>query len=163
AGGPGGIPGAAPGNGAPADDGTSRNGGADGGMGRPGGMGGGPSGGVMGASEPGDALIALLTDNADAYTWAAATVSANGAAGYQLATEEPVMPIGGFNGSDPSPTLEQFRQYVESGQIHYFLGGSGGGPGGRTGTGADITRWVQEHFTAQEVDGVTVYDLTAPK
>jgi len=169
AGGPGGIPGAAPGNGAPAGDGTSRNGatspdgGADGGMGRPGGMGGGPGGGVMGASEPGDALIALLTDNADAYTWAAATVSANGAAGYQLATEEPVMPIGGFNGSDPSPTLEQFRQYVESGQIHYFLGGSGGGPGGRTGTGADITRWVQEHFTAQEVDGVTVYDLTAPK
>ena len=158
AGGPGGVPGAATDDGGPAGGGTSDDGGANGALGRPGGP-----GGVMGVSEPGDALVALLTDNADAYTWAAATVSANSAAGYQLAVEEPVMAIGGFNGSDPSPTLEQFRQYAESGQIHYFLGGSGGGPGGRTGTGADITQWVREHFTAQEVDGVTVYDLTAPK
>ncbi|WP_280434191.1 glycosyltransferase family 39 protein [Nocardia carnea] len=141
----------------PGDDGTPA-----GRLGRPGGMGGGP-GGVMGASEPSDALVALLTDNADSYTWVAATVSANSAAGYQLTTGKPVMPIGGFNGSDPSPTLEQFRQYVESGRIHYFLGGSGGGPGGRAGTSAEITQWVQEHFTAREVDGVTVYDLTAPK
>lgn len=132
------------------------------GMGGPGGMA-GPVGGVMGASKPGDALVALLTEDADDYTWAAATVASNSAAGYQLATEKPVMPIGGFNGSDPSPTLEQFRHYVESGQIHYFLGSSRGGPGGRSGTGAEITQWVQEHFTAQEVDGVTVYDLTAPK
>lgn len=142
---------------------TATGGRADGGMGRPGGMGGGPGGGVLSASKPSDALIALLTAGADAYTWAGATVSANSAAGYQLATELPVMPIGGFNGSDPSPTLEQFQQYVESGQIHYFLGGSGGGPGGRAGTSSEITQWVQEHFTAQEVDGVTVYDLTAPE
>ncbi|MEU1984992.1 glycosyltransferase family 39 protein [Nocardia sp. NPDC019395] len=139
---------------------TGAGGRADGGMGRPGG---GPGGGVMSASAPGDALVALLEENADAYTWAGATVSANSAAGYQLATELPVMPIGGFNGSDPSPTLEQFQQYVDSGQIHYFLGGSGGGPGGRSGTGSEITQWVQEHFTATEVDDVTVYDLTTPK
>ncbi|MBF6352521.1 glycosyltransferase family 39 protein [Nocardia flavorosea] len=157
-GGPGGATGVAPGNSRTADDG-----GPGDGMGPPGGMGGGPGGGVMGASEPSDALVALLTENADAYTWAAATVASNSAVGYQLATAEPIMPIGGFNGSDPSPTLEQFRQYVESGQIHYFLGGNGGGPGGRSGTGSEITQWVQEHFTAQEVDGVTVYDLTAPK
>ena len=29
-----------------------------------------------------------------------------------------MMPIGGFNGSDPSPTLEQFQQYVAEGKIH---------------------------------------------
>ena len=39
------------------------------------------------------------------------------------------MPIGGFNGSDPSPTLEQFQQYVANGEIHYYIAG---GLAGRT-------------------------------
>lgn len=38
----------------------------------------------------------------------------------------PVMPIGGFNGSDPSPTLTQFKAYVAAGKIHYFIGGTTG-------------------------------------
>ncbi|WP_328389018.1 glycosyltransferase family 39 protein [Nocardia sp. NBC_00416] len=161
-GGPGGMPstdGAA--NGMPdgGDGGTTGiDGGRDGGNRR-----GGPGGGFLNASTPSAALVALLQDNGDAYTWAAATVSSNGAAGYQLATELPIMPIGGFNGSDPSPTLAQFQQYVASGQIHYFLGGSGGGPGGRQATTAAISQWVLDNFTAKEVDGVTLYDLTAPK
>ena len=37
------------------------------------------------------------------YTWAAAAVGSNEAAGYQLASGEPVMAIGGFNGTDPAP------------------------------------------------------------
>ena len=55
--------------------------------------------------------------------WAAAVVGSNNAAGYQLATELPVMAVGGFNGTDPAPTLEQFQQYVADGKIHYFIGG----------------------------------------
>ena len=51
---------------------------------------------------------ALLAD-ADEFTWVAAAVGANSAAGYQLATERPVMAIGGFNGSDPAPTLAEFQ------------------------------------------------------
>ncbi|WP_280234385.1 glycosyltransferase family 39 protein [Nocardia cyriacigeorgica] len=125
-----------------------------------GGMG-GPGGGVMGASEPGDELVALLEENGASYTWVAATVSSNSAAGYQLATELPVMPIGGFNGSDPAPTLEQFQQYVAEGRIHYFLGGNRGGPNAADAEGSRITAWVEANFTATEVDGVTVYDLTA--
>lgn len=169
-GGPGGMPGtsdAMPGSGpggmpAMMDDGAPQGaGGADGG--RDGNRRGGPGGGLLNASSPGDALVALLKDDADAYTWAAAAISANGAAGYQLATELPIMPIGGFNGSDPSPTLEQFQQYVASGQVHYFIGGGGFGPGGRPGTTSAISQWVTGNFTAKEVDGVTLYDLTAPK
>lgn len=126
-----------------------------------GGMRGGPAGGVMGASEPGAELVALLEQNGATYTWVAATVSSNSAAGYQLATELPVMPIGGFNGTDPSPTLEQFQQYVAEGKIHYFLGGNRGGPGSGDSDSARIAAWVQENFTAAVVDGVTVYDLTS--
>ena len=47
------------------------------------------------------------------------TVGSNAAAGYQLATQESVMPIGGFNGSDPSPTLAQFQSLVKQGKVRY--------------------------------------------
>ena len=107
----------------------------------------------------------LLQSNAGRYTWAAATVSANSAAGYQLSSGEPVMAIGGFNGTDPAPTLAQFEKYVAEGKIHYFIaGGRGGGPGGAGGSSDDasqITSWVESHYTAETVGGVTVYDLAS--
>src|SRR6185369_17965702 len=65
---------------------------------------GGP-GGLLNAGTPSAEMIAALRQDAGAYTWAAATIGANNAAGYQLASGEAIMPIGGFNGSDPSPTL----------------------------------------------------------
>ena len=52
----------------------------------------------------------------------AATVGSNNAAGYQLASGAAVMAVGGFNGTDPSPTLAEFQSYVASGRIHYFIG-----------------------------------------
>ena len=76
------------------------------------------------------------------------------------------MAIGGFNGSDPSPTLAQFKQYVADGAIHYFIaggGGLGGGMGGSSSgsnTSSEISSWVAASFTATTVDGVTVYDLS---
>jgi hypothetical protein len=78
------------------------------------------------------------------------------------------MAIGGFNGSDPSPTLAQFQQYVASGKIHYFLGGGGmgsfggGQSTGGSNAGSQIASWVASHFSSTTVDGVTVYDLTSP-
>src|SRR6185436_5042656 len=83
----------------------------------------GGAGGLLDASTPSAELTAALQANASSYTWVAAAIGAQTAAGYQLAANEPVMPIGGFNGSDPSPTLEQFQQYVAAGRIHYFVGG----------------------------------------
>jgi 4-amino-4-deoxy-L-arabinose transferase-like glycosyltransferase len=94
----------------------------------------------------------------------AATVNANSAAGYQLASDDPVMAIGGFNGTDPAPTLAQFEKYVAEGKIHYFISGGGAGGLGQ-GTGdvaATITSWVESHFTAQTVGGTTIYNLTSP-
>jgi len=127
---------------------------------RPGGAPGRTAGGasaLLTGSESTDEIDELLAQDADAYTWAAAAVGANTAAGYQLSTELPVMAIGGFNGSDPSPTLEQFQRYVADGAVHYFID-SGGGPGGESGD--EIAAWVADHFTAQTVDGVTLYDLS---
>ncbi|MFC9896889.1 glycosyltransferase family 39 protein [Nocardia sp. NPDC127579] len=122
---------------------------------------GGP--GLLQAATPGAEVIALLERDSDDFVWAAATVGSQNASGYQLATELPVMAIGGFNGSDPSPTLAQFETYVAEGRIHYFIAGQSGGPGGGTGASAEISAWVQENFTPVVVDGVTLYDLTAPR
>jgi 4-amino-4-deoxy-L-arabinose transferase-like glycosyltransferase len=126
-----------------------------------GGMGGG-MGGLLDATTPSAELVTALRANASSYTWAAATVGANNAAGYQLASGEAVMPIGGFNGSDPSPTLAQFQAYVGAGRIHYFIGGSMGmRSSGGSEAAQEIAAWVQENFTASTVGGTTVYDLSA--
>ncbi len=130
---------------------------------------GGAAGGLLNSSTPGKALVALLESGASHYTWVAATTGADSAAGYQLATDDPVMAIGGFNGTDPSPTLAQFQRYVADGRIHYYISGGGGfgstfgGRGNSTSSDASaISSWVSSHFTARTVDGVTVYDLTSP-
>ena len=135
-------------------------GGPPGGFGAQGGGRGG-FGGLLEGSAPSSQLVALLQANASSYTWVAATVGANNAAGYQLATQDPVMPIGGFNGSDPSPTLAQFQQYVAEGKIHYFIaGGFGGRANGGSDVGQQIASWVEQNFTATTVGNVTLYDLS---
>ncbi|MFG2195706.1 ArnT family glycosyltransferase [Streptomyces sp. NPDC048639] len=114
--------------------------GAQGRTGQNGAQGGGAAGGMNGllnGQKVSDELAAALKQDADDHTWIAAAVGAQNAASYQLATEEAVMPLGGFNGSDPSPTLDRFKEYVEQGKIHYFIATTGGmGPGGGGGPGA---------------------------
>ncbi|WP_089115896.1 glycosyltransferase family 39 protein [Streptomyces sp. SS07] len=129
-----------------------------------GGGGGGGMGGLLNGATVDTEAKALLTKDADDYTWVAAAVGAQNAASYQLATGEPVMAIGGFNGSDPSPTLDRFKKYVAEGKIHYFVagGGMGGGPGGSSGISSQISSWVTENFTEVTVGGATFYDLTQP-
>src|SRR5439155_21851180 len=125
--------------------------------------GGNPGGGAgfLDSSRPAADLVSLLQANASRYTWVAATTGANSAAGYELATGDPVMAIGGFNGTDPAPTLAQFQQYVRDGKIHYFVGGgSGPGSASTSSSASQISAWVQQNFTATTVGGVTVYDLT---
>jgi len=122
---------------------------------------GGGAGGLLNGSTSTSAITALLETDASSYTWVAAAIGSNTASGYQLATELPVMAIGGFNGSDPSPTLARFKQYVADGEIHYFIGSGGGGMNAGGSTSSEITSWVTENFTATTVDGVTIYDLSA--
>jgi 4-amino-4-deoxy-L-arabinose transferase-like glycosyltransferase len=135
-------------------------------------FGGGPGGigGLLNGSTPSTAVVAALKQG-DGYTWVAAAVGSNQASGYQLATGEPVLAIGGFNGTDPAPTLAQFERYVQQGKIHYLIAGGGeGGRGGQGGLGSNaasstssqITSWVESHFTTATVGGVTLYDLSSP-
>ncbi|MFJ4843055.1 ArnT family glycosyltransferase [Streptomyces sp. NPDC088746] len=136
-----------------------------GGMGEGGAGGGGGMGGLLNGASVDSEARTLLKQNADAYTWTAAAIGSQNAASYQLATGDPVMAIGGFNGSDPSPTLAQFKKYVEDGEIHYLISGGtgGGGMGGGEGASSQITTWVEENFKEVTAGGATFYDLTQPK
>ncbi len=126
---------------------------------------GGGMGGLLGGVQVSSKAAAALGEDASDYTWAAAAVGSQNAAAYQLATEQPVMAIGGFNGSDPYPTLAQFKKYVAQHKIHWFIGGGrGGGMGGRSrGAAAAVSTWVTEHFEKVESGSATLYDLTREK
>ena len=120
---------------------------------------GGP-GGLGGDTQVAATLTRLLRGGAAGYRWAAATVGSESAAPLQLDSGDPVMAIGGFNGSDGAPTLGGFQHLVAAGEIHYFVGANQASFGGGSGAAAQITAWVRAHFTAETVGGVTVYDLT---
>ncbi|MEV7400171.1 glycosyltransferase family 39 protein [Streptomyces sp. NPDC091267] len=127
--------------------------------------GGAGMGGLLNGASVDAAAKKLLAADADDYTWSAAAIGSQNAASYQLATGDPVMAIGGFNGSDPSPTLSQFKKYVEDGRIHYFISsgeGGGGGMGGNSGTSSAISSWVEKSFKKVTAGSATFYDLTRP-
>ncbi|TDD62485.1 glycosyl transferase [Kribbella antibiotica] len=117
-------------------------------------------GGISGVSSE---LVTLLQQGKNGYTWAAAAVTSNAAAPLQIAAEVPIMSIGGFNGTDPAPSLAQFKELVAQGKVHYFIGSTGGGfGGGRSGgTSSEISTWVAQNFQAQTIGTSTVYDLTS--
>ncbi len=129
-----------------------------------GGPGGFHGGGLLSSPEPHPDLINALARDADDFTWAAAVVGSNNAAGYQLATGAPVLAVGGFNGTDPSPTLGEFVRYVDEGRIHYFIVGPtmmmGHQTGGNARESAAIRDWVEARYPELTIDGTVVYDLT---
>lgn len=171
--GPSGSMGGGPGGGGPGGNGTLDDGGgtaADGSSSEsvPGGSSAAtPDGGsgLLGGTSANDSLVELLTQNASDYRWAAATTGSQNAASYQLASELPVMAIGGFNGSDPAPTLDEFKVYVTQGLIRYYIasgdmgGGMGGTQMGGSSAASEIAEWVAQNYTAQTIGNTTVYDL----
>jgi 4-amino-4-deoxy-L-arabinose transferase-like glycosyltransferase len=124
----------------------------------------GPGGPSFWSVEASPAVTATLRANAGRYTWAAAAIGSDNAAGYQLATGAPVMAVGGYNGTDPSPTLAQFKAYATQHRIHFFVSGSMMRRRGAAQSGSDdaeqISRWVAATYAPQTVGGVTIYNLS---
>jgi hypothetical protein len=151
-----------PGGTAPAGTGTGGFPGRTGGSTSRGAGGGGFGGGGLGGSTTvSSALTKLLEQDASGYKWVAATEGSEAAAPLELATGDAVMSIGGFNGTDPWPTLAVFKQLVANHEIHYYVGQGSQSFGGGQGSSA-IATWVAAHFKKQTVGGETVYNLTEP-
>ncbi|MFI5935196.1 ArnT family glycosyltransferase [Actinoplanes sp. NPDC051494] len=125
--------------------------------------GGGRTGGGMGGQSTSAEMTAAL--KATTTTWSAAVSGATSAADLELASGTAVIALGGWNGSDPSPTLAEFKAYVAAGQITYYIsgGGMGGGGGQDSGTteASQIATWVSENYPSTTIGSSTVYDLTA--
>lgn len=107
-------------------------------------------------------LVQYLLRHQHGATWLVAVASANESAAIQLTSGQPVMAVGGFNGSDTPLTLEQFKQLVKDGKVNYYAissHGRGGGPGGGNN---EITAWVKQTGTVVNYGGsdVTLYELS---
>jgi 4-amino-4-deoxy-L-arabinose transferase-like glycosyltransferase len=123
----------------------------------------GPGGRGPGGVTADNAALTQLIEGADS-RWAAASIGSMGVSGLELKTGASLMAIGGFTGSDNSPTLAQFQSYVADHEVRYFIGSDRGGPGhGKTGSAQEITAWVQQNFAPMDVGGTTVYDLSQPR
>ena len=151
--------------GAPSNAGGTSNAGGSGGIGSdlPNGLAGGQS---ANENKP---LIAYLKKNRDGAKFLMATFTTMSAASYIDATGDNVLPIGGFDGSDPSPTLKQIKAWVASGDLRFVLVGGDNGPRGQAGSsasttaaGADNSTQIKSWITANcslDTSGVTSQTL----
>jgi 4-amino-4-deoxy-L-arabinose transferase-like glycosyltransferase len=126
------------------------------------GNGGGPGGGAATVDE---SLVSYLEAHQGGALYLVATFGSQSSAPIIIATGKAVVTIGGFNGSDPYPSLAQFVKLVDSGQLRYVLvSGGGGGPGAAGGgTGSAIMQWVEQHGTSVSVgssSGGTLYEVS---
>jgi 4-amino-4-deoxy-L-arabinose transferase-like glycosyltransferase len=119
------------------------------------------------------ALTRYLTSHRGSAEYIVAAFGSQSSAPIIIATGDPVITIGGFNGSDPAPTLTQFEHLVAEGKVRYVLvsstggpgGGAGGGPGGGAGGTSSISTWVVAHGTevpssAYGSSSGTLYDVS---
>jgi 4-amino-4-deoxy-L-arabinose transferase-like glycosyltransferase len=101
--------------------------------------------GARGMSSVNTALISYLEAHKGNAKYLVAVVSSNEADSIILETNQPVMTLGGFSGSDPILTTSQLAALVKSEAVRYFLlnGTGGGGPGG--GSQSTLITWITQH------------------
>lgn len=111
-------------------------------------------------AKPAVLILEMLRQTAGEHDWAAATYSAQNAALYQLESGRPVIPLGGWLGTDPSPTPDQFKKLVADGRIGYFIWQQDLLERNELSSETvEISQWVKENFKEQTIDGVRLYDL----
>jgi len=121
-------------------------------------------------------LIKYLEENRQGSKYLLVTFGAQSAATFITATGEPVLPIGGFDGQDPTPTLEQFKKMVAQGKVRYVLDSwqptrrSGGNNVGgsstlaqQVNTSSKIAEWVKSNCSidAQSPSSTPLYFCSA--
>ncbi len=89
----------------------------------------GPGGGTA-VTAADRSLVRYLDAHRDGARFIVAGSTSMTTDGIILASGQPVITIGGFDGQDPAPTLKQFETMVAKGQVRYLLVGGGGGFGG---------------------------------
>lgn len=115
---------------------------------------------VMGV-EPDTQLVERIQEQAHpGQGWSVAAVGGQNAALLSLAAGLPVLPVGGFDGSDPAPTLQAFQESVAQGRIGglvlYAL------PRGAQDNAESerIVEWVEQTFKGTTYGPLSYYSFT---
>ncbi|MFH5878351.1 ArnT family glycosyltransferase [Arthrobacter sp. NA-172] len=116
---------------------------------------------VMFGDVPSPGVLERIKASPVSQRWPAAVVGSETAANYQLDSSKAILPLGGFDGTDPFPTLEQFQSMVRSGNVGSLvvqnlppLASEGKGESAR------IVHWVESNFSPEVIDGASFYRLT---
>jgi 4-amino-4-deoxy-L-arabinose transferase-like glycosyltransferase len=101
------------------------------------GAGGGTGSGGGGASTVDESLVRYLEKHQGSATYLVAVNGSQSAAPFILESGKGVIAMGGFGGSDPAPTLSEFKHLVATGKVHYvYVSGGTGAAGGGSATGS---------------------------
>ncbi|HEY3866772.1 MAG TPA: glycosyltransferase family 39 protein [Actinocrinis sp.] len=97
-------------------------------------------------------LLAYVDARRGSARYVMAATSWSSVAPYIEATGQELLPMGGFSGSVPQPTLAAFQQMVHAGEVKFVLvdsagGGALGGGRGGAGTATSISTWVRDACT----------------
>ncbi|WP_371741878.1 ArnT family glycosyltransferase [Herbiconiux sp. VKM Ac-2851] len=118
----------------------------------------------LGGASVDPTVLAWLAEHQDGARYLVATFGAQSAAPIVTATDgASVLPVGGFNGLDPVPTLAAFQAMIADGELRYVLGTTALGGRGATAPGttptvsATIEQWVESSCTP--VTGLDINDL----
>jgi 4-amino-4-deoxy-L-arabinose transferase-like glycosyltransferase len=132
--------------------------------GLPGG-GGGPAG--AGGQAADAKLVSYLKAHRGTARYIVAATGSQTAAPIMLAASEPVVTMGGFMGSDPSPSLPQLQSLISSGQLRYVLLDAGGGPRGELDGNTARDSWVTANCStvsyAGSASSSTLYDCATAR
>jgi 4-amino-4-deoxy-L-arabinose transferase-like glycosyltransferase len=124
-------------------------------------------GGVFGSSQTltpqTQAIYDYVSSHRDGAAYLLAVPSWTQASRFILATGQEAMPLGGFSGTVPTPTLARVQDLVRGGQLRFFWLGWFGGPGTGgadlgSGTADQIVAWVRG--TCRQVPAAAYGDPT---
>jgi 4-amino-4-deoxy-L-arabinose transferase-like glycosyltransferase len=126
-----------------------------------------PTGGMpMFGQQDNSATIAYLKANRGSAKYLLATFGAQSASSFITATGENVLPIGGFDGSDPTPSVKSFIAMVNAGEIKYVSPGTDHMDGAMNNTPAKsqstvIAAWVKSHCAIDANAPISLYKCSA--
>jgi hypothetical protein len=104
-------------------------------------------------------MISYLEAHQAGTRYLVAAVGSSTSAAIALDSGRSVINIGGFMGSDPSPSLAQLERLIATNQLHYVLlsdgpaggargpGGAGAGPGGESSATVARDNWIKSNGT----------------
>lgn len=109
---------------------------------------------------PDPRAVQLLRAAPASMRWRGAVIGSESAARYQLDSGTSVLALGGFDGTDPFPTLDQFKAMVSHGEVgNLIVGPLPPLPSQGTGESTKILDWVTTNFPCEATGSQCVYRL----